>query len=64
MSNGTNILEVTIDTTKELALIGIELDFGKKYFKGLNNHLYNADAMGRSFLYLQTLNTSRSRSRS
>ena len=43
MSNGTNILEVTIDTTKELALIGMELDFGKKYFEGLNNHLYNAD---------------------
>ena len=43
MSNGTNILEVTMDTTKELALIGMDLDFGKKYFEGLNNDLYNAD---------------------
>ena len=44
MSNGTNILEVTIDTTKELALIGMELDLG-------NNHLYNADG---AFLSLST----------
>ena len=51
MSNGTNILEVTIDTTKELALIGMKLDLGKKYFEGLNNHLYNADGV---FLSLST----------
>ena len=31
MSTGTNILEVTIDTTKEQALIGMD------------NHLYNAN---------------------
>ena len=43
MSTGTNILEVTIDTTKEQALIGMDLDLGKKYFEGLNNHLYNAN---------------------
>ena len=52
MSNGTNrYYEVTIDTTKELALIGMELDLGKKYFEGLNNNLYNADG---AFLSLST----------
>ena len=29
----------------------MELDFGKKYFEGLNNHLYNADG---AFLFLFT----------
>ena len=52
MHNGTNNLEVTIDTTNELALIGKKLDLWKKYFEGLNNYLFNAD--GLSFLYLHT----------
>ena len=45
MSDGTNILEVTINTTKELAIIGDKLKLGKKFFDGLNNHLYNADGV-------------------
>ena len=34
MSTGTNILEVTIDTTKEQALISMDLDLGKSTLKG------------------------------
>lgn len=43
--------QVTIETTKELALIGTKLGLGSKYFEGLNNHLYNADGV---FLPLST----------
>ena len=39
MSNGTDLLKVTIDTTRELAVIG------KKYFTTFNSHLYNADGV-------------------
>ena len=45
MSNGTNLLKVTIDTTRELAAIGDELKIGEKYFTALSSHLYNADGV-------------------
>ena len=45
MSNGTNLLKVTIDTTRDLAVIGDELKIGEKYFTALSSHLCNADGV-------------------
>ena len=45
MSNDTDLLKVTIDTTRKLAVIGDELKIGEKYFTTLNSHLYNADGV-------------------
>ena len=45
MSKGTDLLKVTIDTTRELAVIGDELKIGEKCFTPLTSHLYNADGV-------------------
>ena len=45
MSKGTDLLKVTIDTTRELAVIGDELKIGEKCFTSLTSHLYNADGV-------------------
>ena len=45
MSKGTDFLKVTIDTTRELAVIGDELKIGEKCFTALTSHLYNADGV-------------------
>ena len=43
MSKGNDLLKVTIDTTRELAVIGDELKIGEKCFTALSSHLYNTD---------------------
>ena len=43
MSKGTDLLKVSIDTTRELGVIGDELKIGEKCFTALSSHLYNAD---------------------
>ena len=45
MSKGTDLLKVTIDTTRELVVIGDELKIGEKCFTALTSHLYNADGV-------------------
>ena len=45
MSKGTDLLKVTIDTTRELGVIGDELKIGEKCFTALSSHLNNADGV-------------------
>ena len=45
MSKGTDLPKVTIDTTRELAVIGDEVKIGEKCFIALSSHLYNADGV-------------------
>ena len=51
MSNDTNIISVTINTTRLMAAVGIKLKFGATYFKTLNRHLYHLNGV---FLPLST----------
>ena len=45
MNKGTDLLKVTIDAARELAVIGDELKIGEKCFTALSSHLYNADGV-------------------
>ena len=45
MNKGTDLIKVTIDTTRELAVIGDQLKVGDKCFTALSSHFYNADGV-------------------
>ena len=44
-SDGSTVFTTAVETSRKYAEVGMELEFGHKYFTCINRHLYNADAV-------------------